>query len=98
MISRMFEIELGQIRLQVEHRMPGSEGGPTLRVLRSRDARELLRFDCFMRGAHWHLDPAGGDRLTKLSPEFDAIEWTLAELRGDLRDGHQTVPAMTEAR
>ena len=84
MISRMFEIELGQIRLQVEHRMPGSEGGPTLRVLRSRDARELLRFDCFMRGAHWHLDPAGGDRLTKLSPELDAIEWTLAELRGDL--------------
>jgi cystathionine beta-lyase len=84
MISRMFELELGQIRLQVEHRMPGSEGGPTLRVRRASDARELLRFDCFMRGAHWHLDPDGPDRLTKLPREVDAIDWTLAELRGDL--------------
>ncbi|MGI9430603.1 MAG: DUF7700 domain-containing protein, partial [Myxococcota bacterium] len=80
----MFEVELGQIRLEVEHRMPGSEGGPTLRVRRAADACELLRFDCFMRGAHWHEAPAGADRLTKLSPELDAIEWTLAELRRDL--------------
>jgi len=80
----MLEVELGQIRLAVEHRMPGSEGGPTLRVCRVADACELLRFDCFMRGAHWHEEPTGADRLTRISPEHDAIEWTLGELRRDL--------------
>ena len=46
----MFERTLGPILLQVEHRAPGSEGGPTLRVRRLADGRELLRFDCFARG------------------------------------------------
>jgi cystathionine beta-lyase len=84
MLSLMFERELGEIRIEVEHRMPGSEGGPTLRVRRARDERELLRFDCFLRGAHWHLDPAGPDRITRLSHEVDALEWVVAELRRDL--------------
>jgi cystathionine beta-lyase len=80
----MFERSLGPILLQVEHRAPGSEGGPTLRVRRGADGRELLRFDCFARGAHWHRDPGGPDEITKLAPELDALEWTLAELRRDL--------------
>ena len=84
MIPAMFEVALGEIALQVEHRMPGSQGGPTLRVRRASDGREWLRFDCFARGAHWHLDPAGDDRIARLGPEVDAIEWTLAELRRDL--------------
>jgi cystathionine beta-lyase len=80
----MFETALGSVVLQVEHRAPGSEGGPTLRVRRASDGRELLRFDCFARGAHWHLDPAGRDEITSLAPELDALEWTLAELRREL--------------
>jgi cystathionine beta-lyase len=80
----MFERTLGSVRLQVEHRAPGSEGGPTLRVRRASDGRELLRFDCFARGAHWHRDPDGPDEITALAPELDALEWTLAELRRDL--------------
>ena len=78
----MFERSLGPLRLSVEHRAPGSEGGPTLRVLAG--GRELLRFDCFARGAHWHLDPGGRDEIAELGPELDALEWTLAELRRDL--------------
>ena len=46
----MFERNLGPVVLQVEHRAPGSEGGPTLRVRRAGDGRELLRFDCFAAG------------------------------------------------
>jgi cystathionine beta-lyase len=82
MIRSMFERALGSVALQVEHRSPGSEGGPTLRVRAG--GRELLRFDCFARGAHWHLDPGGRDEITRLGPEVDALEWTLAELRRDL--------------
>jgi cystathionine beta-lyase len=80
----MFERSLGPILLQVEHRAPGSEGGPTLRVRRAGDGRELLRFDCFAHGAHWHRDPSGADEITPLAREVDALEWTLAELRRDL--------------
>ncbi len=80
----MFERTLGSVALQVEHRAPGSEGGPTLRVRRASDGRELLRFDCFARGAHWHLDPDGRDEITALGPALDPLEWTLAELRRDL--------------
>jgi cystathionine beta-lyase len=80
----MLERRLGSLILQVEHRAPGSEGGPTLRVRRAADGRELLRFDCFARGAHWHLDPAGGDEIVALGPAVDALDWTLGELRRDL--------------
>jgi cystathionine beta-lyase len=80
----MLERPLGQVVLCVEHRALGSEGGPTLRVRRASDGCELLRFDCFARGAHWHLDAGGRDAVTDFPPEIDALEWTLAELRRDL--------------
>ena len=80
----MLERSLGEIVLAVEHRAPGSEGGPTLRVRRGADGYELLRFDCFAKGAHWHLDPDGRDAITELAAGIDALEWTLAELRRDL--------------
>src|SRR4029453_183839 len=80
----MLERPLGTIVLCVEHRAPGSEGGPTLRGRRAADGRELLRFDCFARGAHWHQDPGGRDEITVHPEGRDALEWTLAELRRDL--------------
>jgi cystathionine beta-lyase len=80
----MTEIALGPIRLVVEHRAPGAVGGPTLRAVREGDGRELLRFDCFVQGAHWHLDPSGPDRISWISPSVDSLEWTLGELRADL--------------
>jgi cystathionine beta-lyase len=77
-------LELPPIRFAVEHRNPGPQGGPTLRVLAAADGRELLRFDCFASGAHWHLDPPGRDEISQLEPGLDPIEWTLATLRGGL--------------
>jgi cystathionine beta-lyase len=80
----MNRVAVGPIRLVVEHRAPGALGGPTLRVVRNQDGRELLRFDCFVQGAHWHLDPPGRDQITQIPPSVDSLEWTLAELRANL--------------
>jgi cysteine-S-conjugate beta-lyase len=78
---RVFSV--GPIRFEVEHRNPGADGGPTLRV-RDSDGRERLRFDCFSKGGHWHLDPAGRDLITPFEEGFDSLAWTLGELRRDL--------------
>ncbi len=80
----MSEASIGPLRLVVEHRASGPLGGPTLRVMRSQDGRELLRFDCFAQGGHWHLDPSGRDEVTLLPPSVDSLEWTVGELRADL--------------
>jgi cysteine-S-conjugate beta-lyase len=84
---------LGSVRFEVDHRAPGPTGGPTLRVRAAADGRELLRFDCFARGAHWHLDPGGRDEVHELAPGVDALAWTLDALRSELpgylaRAGH----------
>jgi cystathionine beta-lyase len=75
---------LGPLALAVEHRTPGSSGGPTLRANRVADGRELFRFDCFVEGAHWHNDPNGRDEITPIPLHVDAIDFALAELRRDL--------------
>lgn len=74
--------EHADLRFEVEHRNPAPGGGPTLRV-RDGEGKERLRFDCFERGAHWHLDPAGRDEISRPPEGLDALEWLVAELRGD---------------
>jgi hypothetical protein len=78
------EILCGPISFQVESRMVGDTGGPTVRVCDAQNGRELLRFDCFAKGAHWHADPPGKDVLTRLDPALDPLDWMLSELRSDL--------------
>ena len=75
---------LGPLALEVEHRTPGSSGGPTLRAKRVADGYELFRFDCFVEGAHWHHDSDGRDEIHAIPLELDAIDFALAELRRDL--------------
>ncbi len=72
----------GSLQLETEHREPGPVGGPTLRV-RDDQGREVLRFDAFARDGHWHAQPHGADQISAIPSDFDAIEWTLTELRRD---------------
>jgi cystathionine beta-lyase len=78
----MSAFALGPLRMSVEHRNLGGDGGPTLRIRAVE--RELLRFDCFEKNAHFHLDPSGGDAITPLATHRDPIDWCLDELRRDL--------------
>jgi cystathionine beta-lyase len=81
----MQDVVLGSIRFRVEHRNRGPGGGPTLRVYDAREGgRERLRFDCFDRDGHWHLDPSGSDRITRFGPDTDPLAWLIERLRGDL--------------
>ena len=80
----MWETQLGNLRLCVEHRSQDGDGGPTLRVLDA-DGHERLRFDCFRKGPHFHYAPSGRDEITGLPPYRDNIGWTVRELRTDLR-------------
>jgi len=81
----MTEIRLDPICFVVAHRNPGPGGGPTLSIRSAEsDGRELLRFDCFELGGHWHLDPGGRDVVTPFEGPVDPLEWTLRELRRDL--------------
>jgi len=75
---------LGPLALEVEHRTPGASGGPTLRAKRVADGYELFRFDCFVDGAHWHLDSDGRDEISAIPLELESIDFALGELRRDL--------------
>jgi len=80
----MKTFDLGPIRFEVEHRAVGADGGPTLRVREASGERELLRFDCFAKNPHWHVDPSGNEVIQKIETVGSPIDWTLSELRGGL--------------
>jgi len=79
----MPDVVLSPLRFVVDHRNPTPEGGPTLRVLAEDGDRELLRFDGFLVGGHWHVDPGGRDEISRFEGE-DAIDGTLRLLRDEL--------------
>ena len=76
-LSLEFAVELREIE---------REGGPTLRVRSATDGdqTEWLRFDCFDRDPHWHLDPAGGDEIHPLVDVGDPIAEALGKIESDL--------------
>lgn len=78
--ARMPELAVEDLKLVVENRPMGGDGGPTLRVLAAPSERELLRFDCFTRGAHWHIDPDGRDERADMPDGSGGVDFTLHEL------------------
>jgi cystathionine beta-lyase len=82
----MWEATFGPVRLEIEHREQGADRGPTLRVRAADGAgRELLRFDCFERSPHFHLDPSGRDEVRALDRRDDPISFVFEELSRDLQ-------------
>jgi hypothetical protein len=89
------ELAVLEVRLVLEERGMSGQGGPTVRVYDAQGKRELLRFDCFARGAHWHIDPGGEDRRSDMPDGPPSIEFTLRQLEHEidtllLRAGHKT--------
>jgi cystathionine beta-lyase len=81
----MWEGRLGGLRFGVSHRQRRGDGGPVLQVYRADEpGRELLRFDCFHRQPHYHVDPGGRDEITELSPLVDNLSWVRGELARNL--------------
>jgi len=98
-MSDVHETVVGSLRLVVEDRAHLPGGGPTLRVYG--EGRELLRFDCFARGPHWHIDPMGRDERARIDRDADPVEWVLRLLRADAVDllaqaGAPDAPLATE--
>jgi cystathionine beta-lyase len=53
-------------------------------VARASDAHQFLRFDCFEREPHWHLDPDGHDEISALDANQDPVSFASGELSRDL--------------
>ena len=70
-------------RLEVELRSVADDGGATLRVLSRDDETEWLRFDCFDRDPHWHLDPGGRDETLPLDERGDIVSEVFERLRSE---------------
>jgi hypothetical protein len=84
-------VEAGPIRFMVEHRsvvQDGVEaGGPTVRVLGSRDEHEYLRFDMFNVNAHYHYEPPSEkERILMIDTvaDGDPVNWSIERLRARL--------------
>jgi hypothetical protein len=87
-------IEAGNIRFGLERRRVGNDGGLTIHVLSDVAGQEieLLAFDCFEKGPHYHYGPRNQDVRyawdTTLVP--DSLAWTLEQFKSG------RLPAMIE--
>ncbi|GIX05961.1 MAG: hypothetical protein KatS3mg115_0364 [Candidatus Poribacteria bacterium] len=82
-------VEAGGLRFVVEYRTFGGDRGPAIRVFGTVGDQEVqaLRFDLFEKAPHYHYDPSGFDGYHRLDRAVvpDLVEWTLAQLRDNLK-------------
>ena len=69
--------------LAVEFRALEDDAGSTLRVGSSDGAQEWMRFDCFDRNPHWHLDPNGRNEVHPLDERDDVVSQVFGRLRSE---------------
>ena len=81
----MTTINLDRINFVVEQWRGGPDGGPSIMIYdASPEGRQLLRFDCFTKAPHWHVDPGGKNVIEQIEADGSPVDWTLSELRGGL--------------
>jgi hypothetical protein len=87
-------IEAGNIRFGLESRDTGNDGGVTIHVLSDVAGQEieLLAFDCFEKGPHYHYGPRNQDVRIYWDKTVvpDTLTWTLQQFKGG------RLPAMIE--
>jgi len=72
------------LQFRIELRAVGAAGGPSLHIGGTSAPTEWLRFDCFNRDPHWHLDPSGRDEIHPMVSDGDPISEAFEKLENEL--------------
>ena len=82
-------VTAGGVRIEIRHRRLGKDAGLSFEVYGGdeKQAREVLRFDCFKLRPHFHLMGSGRSKIAPIDKETapDPVKWTLTRLKRDLR-------------
>jgi hypothetical protein len=81
-------IGVGGLRFNVRYSKTNADRGPSLRLYGDVEGKpvQLLRFDCFEQGPHFHYDPEGKNNRIFLNKArvSDPVDWTIDYLRGNV--------------
>ena len=81
-------VELGGLRFVVMHRTLGDDGGASIEVFGDVGDRsvQVLRFDCFKKGPHYHYAPAGDNsqRTLDQAEVGDGLDWAMEQIRSHI--------------
>jgi hypothetical protein len=81
-------IGVGGLRFNVRYSKTNADRGPSLRIFGDVEGKpvQLLRFDCFEQGPHFHYDPDGKNNQLRMdkSKVSDPIAWSMDYLRGNV--------------
>jgi len=81
-------IGVGGLCFNVRYSKTANDRGPSLRIYGDVDDKpvQLLRFDCFDQGPHFHYDPDGKNNQLRMDKAkvSDPINWSMDYLRGNI--------------
>jgi hypothetical protein len=81
-------IGVGGLRFNVRYSKTNADRGPSLRIYGDVEGKpvQLLRFDCFEQGPHFHYDPDGKNNQLRMDKTkvSDPIAWSMDYLRGNV--------------
>jgi hypothetical protein len=81
-------IGIGGLRFSVRYSKTNTDRGPSLRIYGDVEGKpvQLLRFDCFEQGPHFHYDPDGKNNQLRMDKTnvSDPIKWSMDYLRGNV--------------
>ncbi len=81
-------IGVSGLRFNVRYSKTNTDRGPSLRIYGDVEGKavQLLRFDCFDQGPHFHYDPDGKNNQLRMdkSKVSDPIAWSMDYLRGNV--------------
>jgi hypothetical protein len=81
-------IGVSGLRFNVRYSKTNADRGPSLRIYGEVEGTpvQLLRFDCFEQGPHFHYDPEGKNNQLRMDTTkvSDPVAWTMDHLRGNV--------------
>jgi hypothetical protein len=81
-------IGVSGLRFNVRYSKTNTDRGPSLRIYGDVEGKlvQLLRFDCFEQGPHFHYDPDGKNNQLRMDKTkvSDPIAWSMDYLRGNI--------------